>query len=202
MENTKRKTLILKPSKRNLSRFTVICCITMRLWTFLIISRTCQGYFYKNDIWLTGRDAKKTGLPGRQIMMKSDLDKLRSDIGSCKLGTWKEIQWQVRWALGKIPVGINKATPMLHCVNYQVNNLHQSRSGKIIEPCYRNSAIHLWPGFCFPKKGLRQPFPSCTFRNSDEMSRHCTNDDNSFIVQVRQETEELKRYIGEVRKRL
>ena len=53
------------------------------------------------------------------------------------------------------------------------------------------------------KKDYDNPFRQATFRNQEEMKAAIgTIDDNSFIVQVRKETEELKKLVKEIKKRI
>ena len=53
------------------------------------------------------------------------------------------------------------------------------------------------------KKDYDNPFRRATFRNDEEMKAAIgTIDDNSFIVQVRKETAEMKKFIEEVEKRI
>jgi len=52
------------------------------------------------------------------------------------------------------------------------------------------------------KKDFDNPFRQATFRNMDEMNAALgTIEENSFIVQVRQETEDFEKLTEEIKKR-
>ena len=53
------------------------------------------------------------------------------------------------------------------------------------------------------KKDYDNPFRQATFRNMDEMKAAIgTIDDNSFIVQVRKETEDFRKIVTDMKKHL
>ncbi len=202
MENTKRKTLILKPFKayhayRDMLHYYALVNILNYLRSHP------RATFTKMTADLQGEREKDWVNLGGQIMMKSDLDRLRSDIGSCKLGTWKEIHGRYDDLWEKYQLDKQKHAYATLC---ELSGKHPCTKADLDKALTRVAEIQQYicdQVFASRKKDYDNPFRHATFRNNDEMKAAIgTIDDNSFIVQVRQETEELKKFVEEVRKRL
>ena len=202
MENTKRRTLIIKPYKayhayQDMLHYYAV----MNLLTFLrkhpeaTLSSMCNE--------LEGKRKHDWVNLGGQIMLQQDLDKLRSDIGSGKLKTWKDIHKRYDNLWARYPEDKQK-----HAFATLAELLG---TGPITPKAWKEAlkkAVKIQQYICDQvyisrKKDYDNPFRRSTFRNNDEMKATIgTIDDNSFIVQVREETEEMKKLVEEVSKRL
>jgi hypothetical protein len=202
MENNKRKTVIIKPYEayhayKDMLQYYAIT----NLLVYLRKNPKATFTSLVND--LMGKRKKEWVNLGGQIMIQDDLDKLRADIGSGKLDSWKAIHTRydslwVKYAEDKQKhafatllevLGIDQITPATwkDALNKGVE-IQQYVSDQV---------------YISRKKDYENPFRRATFRNDAEMKAAIgTVDDNSFIVQVRQETGEMKKFVKEVLKRL
>jgi hypothetical protein len=202
LENTKRRTLIIKPYKAYhaysdmLHYYAMMNLLTyMRTHAEATLSTLC------ND--LKGKRKQTWVNLGGQIMLQQDLDKLRSDIGSGKLKTWKEIHnrydnlWD-RYMEDKQKHAFATLAELLGTEEITPKNWKEALNKAVAIQQYICDQVYI-----SRKKDYDNPYSRATFRNDDEMKAAIgTIDDNSFIVQVRKETEELKKFVELVGKRL
>ncbi len=139
---------------------------------------------------------------GGQIMQKNDLDKLRTDIGSGKLKTWQDIHNRYDYLWAKYTVDKQKHAFAILCELSGTNNLTKAQWKSAL-----NKAIDLQKYVCDQvyitrKKDYENPFRQATYRNKEEMTAAIgTIDENGFIVQVRQETEDFNLLAEGIKKR-
>ena len=133
-------------------------------------------------------------------MQKEDLDKLRSDIGSGKLNSWEDIHNSYNNLWNKYPLDKQKHAYGILC------ELMGTITGEKWESAL-NKAVNIQEFICDQvytsrKKDYDNPFRQATFRNMDEMKAAIgTIDDNSFIVQVRKETDDFKKLVNNIKSR-
>lgn len=201
MENSKRKTIILKPWKAYHAYNNMLHYYSVK---------NIIGYMQANpgrslsEIFgkLKNRRYTKWINLGGQIVKESDADKIRMDICSEKLKTWKDIHkryddlWD-RYSLEKqkhayavfrelygrdLLTGPDLAAAVDKTVliqNYICDQVYKSR-----------------------RKDIDNPFRKITHRNDEEMQAGSGSlDQNSFIVQVRKETADFVRVAEKMKKR-
>jgi hypothetical protein len=201
LENTKRPTLILKPFQAynayrdmlhyyagmNLIRY-------MRLHPGATYSVMCEEL--KGD-----REREWINLGG-QIMQKKDLDHLRSDIGTGKLDSWTAIHHRYDELWEKYHIDKMKHAWATLC---EINGTGHITLSQWDECLTRTVTIQQYicdQVFATRKKDYDNPFRQSTFRNRDEMQATLgTIDDNSFIRQVKNETESLRQEVEGIRHR-
>jgi hypothetical protein len=133
---------------------------------------------------------------GGQIMKKKDLDKLRSDIGSGKLNSWKEIHDRYNKLWDRYPVDKQK-----HAFGILCELLQTDKPTSMQWESALNKSVDIQQYICDQvynsrKKDYDNPFRQATFRNPDEMKAAIgTIDDNSFIIQIRKETEDFRKLV-------
>jgi hypothetical protein len=202
MENTKRITLILKPYQAYhayhdmLHYYAALNLLAyMRNHPEATLSAMCNELKGKRELeWVN---------LGGQVMLQQDLDKLRSDIGSGKLKTWKDIhnRYDILWN----KYNEDKQKHAFATLSELLGTEHISAAAWEEE---LNKAVRIQQYVCDQvytsrKKDYDSPFRRSTFRNNAEMKAAIgTIDDNSFILQVRQETAEMKKFVEEVKKRI
>jgi hypothetical protein len=201
MENSRRKEVILKPYKAYHAYGDILhyyavknllaCMNTNPKATF---SSMC------ND--LKGKRETEWNNLGGQIMKTKDLDKLRSDIGSGKLSTWEKIHKRYDDLWEKYPLDKQKHAFAVLCDLYGKEIITRSDWDSAL-----NKALEIQQFICDQvyisrKKDYDNPFRQATFRNMDEMTAVVgTADDNSFIIQVKQETKDFEDLIKVTKKR-
>jgi len=201
MENTKRNVLILKPYRAYHSYGDMLLYYAMKnLMTYMnshpkaTFSSMCKDL--KNK-----RKHEWVNLGG-QIMQKNDLDKLRSDIVSGVLNTWEDIhnRYDDLWA--KYAVDKQKHAFATLCEIYDTENLTITEWESALDKAVTVQEYVCDQVYVTRKKDYDNPFRQATYRNMDEMTAAIgTIDENSFILQVKQETEDFKLQVEEIKKR-
>jgi hypothetical protein len=139
---------------------------------------------------------------GGQMMQKDDVDKLRNDIGSRRLKTWKEIHERYNDLWTKYRLDKQKHAFATLCDLYGKENLNINDWNSALEKTVKIQKFVCDQVYNSRKKDFDNPFRQATFRNMDEMNAALgTIEENSFIVQVRQETEDFEKLTEEIKKR-
>jgi hypothetical protein len=201
MENKKRKALIIKPYEayhayKNMLHYYAVNNLLayLRKNPKATFSDLCED--------LKGNRNKAWANLGGQIMLQSDLDKLRAEIGVGKLSIWKDIhnRYDKLWLKYTKDKQKHAFATLLDLLGTD-----QLTSASWKEAL--NKAVEIQQFVCDQvyasrKKDYDNPFRRATFRSDEEMNAAIgTIDDNSFIVQVRQETEAMRKYVKEVLKK-
>ncbi|MEA1887503.1 MAG: DUF4954 family protein [Bacteroidota bacterium] len=139
---------------------------------------------------------------GGQIMQKKDVDKIRADIGSGQLKTWEEIHERYDDLWMKYPMDKQKHAFAILCEIYGTDSPTEAQWKAALNKAVTIQEYIRDQVYISRKKDYDNTFRQATYRNMDEMTAAIgTVDENSFIVQVREETEEFKALINEVKKR-
>ena len=201
MENSRRKVVILKPVQAYqayqdmLHYYAVINLVSyMRNNPEITFGRMCYD--------LQGKRQKEWVNLGGQIMLQDDLDMLRSDIGSDKLTTWKEIHARFDDLWDKYTQNKQQHAFATLCDLYGKEAIGQSDWEAALDRAIAIQQYICDQVYISRKKDFDNPFKKNTFRNSAEMTATIGRvEDNSFILQIREETEEIRKIVEEVRKR-
>ncbi|HDS06346.1 MAG TPA: DUF4954 family protein [Bacteroides sp.] len=201
MENTKRKSLILKPYRGYHAYEEMLHYYAMK--NLLEYMRTNpRATFSSMSRKLAGEREKNWVNLGGQIMKERDLDQLRSDIGNGKLKSWKEIHKRYDSLWEDYPLEKQKHAYATLCEIYGTDQLTVSDWLAALDRAVRIQEYVNEQVYHTRKKDYENPFRQATFRNMDEMSAAIgTIDENSFIVQVRRETTEFREMVEKIRKR-
>jgi hypothetical protein len=160
---------------------------------------------------------------GGQLMPASDADQMRADIGSGKLNSWEQIHnryneiWE-QYPLAKqrhafavlsamaerpIPPAVDldeKGIPYMK--NSTVEKLDKDKWFAMLDEALEIQQYVCDQVYVTRKKDYENPFRQATYRNTAEMTAAIgTIEDNSFVKQVREETEEFKKKIDQIKKR-
>ena len=201
MENSKRKVLILKPYKAYHAYGDMLHYYAMKnLMTYM-------SSYPKNTFLTMCKDLKSKRKRewinlGGQIMQKSDVDKLRSDIGAGELETWKDIHKRYDDLWVKYTLDKQKHAFTILCELYETENLTKTEWESAL-----NKAVDLKKYVCDQvyitrKKDYDNPFRQITYRNKDEMTAAIgAIDENSFIIQIRRETKDFNILAEDIIKR-
>jgi hypothetical protein len=200
LENTKRKTVILKPFhayqayREMLHYYVGMNLIRYRRQhpgsSFATMKKELEGN--RQQEWVN---------LGGQIMQQVDLDQLRSDIGKGKLNSWPAIHGRYDELWQKYQTDKMKHAWATWCTLTGTSELNAGHWDACLS---RTAAIQQYicdQVFASRKKDYDNPYRRATFRNDSEMKATLgTVEDNSFIRQVREETEALIKYTEELRK--
>jgi hypothetical protein len=201
MENTKRKVLILKPFKAYHAYGDILHYYGAKnLMAYM--SENKSASFSKMSKALKGTHQKEWVNLGGQMMQTNDLDSLRQDIGSGKLKTWKDIHKRYDALWDKYKTDKQKHAYATLCEILGTKELSVANWRSEVENTVKIQNFVCDQVYASRKKDFDNPFRQTTFRNKAEMTAAFgTIDENSFIIQVRKETEEFKLLADEIIKR-
>lgn len=201
MENTRRKVLILKPYKAYHAYGDMLHYYAAKnLITYMMSNPKSTFSSLCSD--LKNQRQKEWVNLGGQLMTKDDVDSLRSDIGSAKLKSWEEIHKRYDELWEKYKTDKLKHAYATLCDLSGKEELTLSDWKSALDKTVSIQKFVSDQVYNSRKKDFDNPFRQSTFRNKDEMrAAFGTIDDNSFIVQVRKETEEFTNLTEEIKNR-
>jgi len=201
MENTKRKQVILKPWHAYHAYGDMLLYYSIKnLLEFMSADKkatfSSMCLVMKNE-----RHTEWINLGG-QIMHHTDVDTLRKDIAEGKLKSWNEIHnryddlWN-KYSLDKQKHAFATLSYLLKKDNFTKDEWISVLDKALKIQNYVSENVYL-----SRKKDFDNHFRHITFRNIDEMKAALGDvDENSFIVQVRQETKEFEKLIEDIKRR-
>lgn len=202
MENTKRKVVILKPYRayhaygeilhyygtKNLMQFMKTNPDT----SFSLMCRELKGV--RQNEWVN---------LGGQLMQKNDLDNLRIDIGKGKYSTWSKIHRKYDELWDKYNFDKQKHAYAVLCELFVTEKLTQAMFTVALEKSVKIQKFISEQVYTSRKKDFDNPFKHTTFRNDEEMEAAFGSlDENSFIIQVRQDTDEFEKLAEDLKIRV
>ncbi len=202
MENTKRKVVILKPYKAYHAYSDILHYYAVKnLMSYLNAAQDLTLTSMNKE--MKGERQKEWSNLGGQLMQKQDIDNLRKDIGSGKLKTWKEIHNRYDELWMKYNTDKQKHAFATLCELYGADEISAADWSKAIEKTVIIQKFVSDQVYTSRKKDFDNPFKMTTFRNKDEMiAAFGTVDENSFIIQVRQETEDFIKLAEKIKKKI
>ena len=201
MENTRRKQVILKPYKAYHAYGDILHYYAVKnMIAYLNTGRKTSLAKMAKDLKGT-RQTEWVNLGG-QMMQKTDVDKLRDDIGSNKLSTWNDIHKRYNELWAKYQIDKQKHAFATICELYGKENFESKEWIPALDKAISIQNFISEQVYISRKKDFDNPFKKTTFRNQDEMNAGLGKlDENSFIIQIRKETEEFKVLAEEMKKR-
>lgn len=201
MENTRRKVLILKPWKAYHAYGEILHYYAVKnLMEYMtnnpksslpVMCKTLKGTRKREWVNLGG-----------QLMQKEDLDNLRSDIGSGKLKSWKDIHTRYNDLWAKYKLDKQKHAFATICELIGTEKLNSEAWNTALEKIVKIQNYISGQVYSSRKKDFENPYKQTTFRNKEEMvAAFGSVDENSFIIQVRQETADFELLAKEIKKR-
>lgn len=198
MENTKRKVLILKPYKAYHAYGDILLYYAMKNLMSYINSNP-HSSLNKMAIDLRGPRQKEWVNLGGQLMRKEDVDELRSDIGSGSLKTWQDIHKRYDNLWIRYKTDKQKHAFATLCEYYKTDIITESIWKSALRKATEIQGFVSDQVYNSRKKDFDNPFKMSTFRNKEEMNAALGSiDENSFIIQVKNETEDFKKLAEEI----
>lgn len=137
---------------------------------------------------------------GGQMVLKKDLDMIRSDIGSGKLSSWKDIHDRYSLLWGKYPVDKQKHAFATLCELYGTDILERENWEASLDKAKVIQEFVCDQVYASRKKDYDNPFRKLTYRNVDEMTAALGSiDKDSFIKLVKQETGDFYQSLEKLR---
>ncbi len=202
MENKKRKTVIVKTLEAYHAYKDMLHHYAMtNLLKYLRVNSSATLSTMRNE--MKGRRKTEWANLGGQIMLCTDLDKLREEIGAGKLNDWDAIHKRYDKLWKKYTTDkVEHAFATLHDL-LEVDEITDSLWKKALKKAVEIQEYVSEQVYQSRRKDYDNPFRIATFRNTDEMKAAIgTVDDNSFIIQVRKETAEYKAFVAKAMKRI
>ena len=202
MENTRRKTIILKPYKAYHAYSDMLHYYAVNNLVEYLSSNPEHVF---EEMVKNLKDKRCTDWVnlGGQIMKEKDVDKLRHDIGTGKIKTWEEIHMRYDKLWMEYPLDKQKHALAVLFELYRSENFTRSEWESILNKALEIQEFISDQVYLTRKKDYDNRFRQATYRNMDEMTAAIgTIDDNSFIVQVRQETDEFTNLVKGIKDRV
>ena len=140
---------------------------------------------------------------GGQLMMTTEFDRLRADIRSGKLASWKDIHKRYNDIWRRYPVDKLRHAYLSLCCLLGVDRMDATLWQKAIDEEVRIQRYICDEVYRTRKKDHDNPFRQATYRNAEEMTAAIGNlEDNSFVRQIRTETEVNLKRLEELRLRI
>ena len=140
---------------------------------------------------------------GGQLMMTTEFDRLRADIRSGKLATWKDIHKRYNDIWRRYPVDKLRHAYLSLCWLLGVDKMDATLWQKVIDEEVRIQHYICDEVYRTRKKDHDNPFRQATYRNAEEMTAAIGElENNSFIKLVRAETEDNLKRLEELRERI
>lgn len=202
MENTKRKVIILKPYKAYHAYGDILHYYSVKNLLAYMSSKPKAGLPGMVKDLKGIRQTEWVNLGG-QLMLRDDVDKLRSNIGTGKLKSWKDIHTRYNDLWVKYNTDKQKHAFAVLCEIYGEESLSLNNWRSALDKAVTIQKYVCDQVYSSRKKDFDNPYRQTTFRNKDEMkAAFGTIDENSFIVQVKKETEDFKKLVEEFRKKI
>jgi hypothetical protein len=201
MEKTRRKAVIGKAYEGyHAYRDMILFYAIKNLIVFL--QANTGANFDSTQTTLKGQRVQEWGNLGGQLAMAKDIDQLRADIGSGRLAGWDDIHKRYDALWQAYPLEKQKHAFASLCDLYGTSQLSKDQWSDALNKTVGIQEYVRDQVYISRKKDYDNPFRRATFRNNEEMIAAIgVIDDNSFVKQVRNETEEFKQQIVEILKR-
>jgi len=201
IENSKRKAVILKTWKAYHAYGDMIHYYAVKNLLDYMTSNPKAKFSAMGRDLAGERNMDWVNLGG-QIIRNDDVDKLRIDICSGKLASWQEvhIRYDELWAKYTIDKQKHAFASLFELTG--TDNLTKAEWISAVDKAVIIQNYISEQVYKSRKKDFDNPFRKITFRNMDEMNAALGSlDENSFIVQVRQEATDFNKLAEEIKKR-
>jgi hypothetical protein len=192
MENSRRKEVILKPFESYRAYGDMLHYYAVRNLIDYFDNNPAATLSSMQDD-LKGKRRKEWVNLGGQIMQKKDLDQLRTDIIDGTLKSWKEIHKRYDRLFQKYTIDKQKHAFAVLCELIGTNRLTTEEWVLALDRFIEIQEYVSNQVYSSRKKDYDNPYRRITFRNDEEMKAAIgVVEENSFIIQVREETEKLR----------
>lgn len=202
MEKSQRKVVILKFHKAYQSYNEMLHLYAVKnLIEYLNTNPNANFSSLSNA--LSGKRETQWENLGGQLISKKNVEQLRKHIGSGKLKNWDEIHNRYNKLWKDYQFGKQKHAYAVFCEILGTDKPTKEQWIVALDKAediqeYINDQVYI-----SRKKDFDNPYRKMTYRNMAEMTSAIgTIEDNHFIQQVRKETEDFKKLVSEIKKRI
>ncbi|MBN2209842.1 MAG: DUF4954 family protein [Sedimentisphaerales bacterium] len=198
MEKSTRKVVIIKVQEGYKAYEDMLHYYTIKNLIAFLETNPQADFASMNHILIGARQQNWINLGG-QIVPAKDVDQIRMDIRSGQLASWEDIHQRYDQLWQAYPLEKQKHAFATLCEIYGVSeftkeNWLDALNKAIVLQEYIRDQVYL-----SRKKDYDNPFRQATYRNLDEMIAAIgTIDENSFVQQIRVETEDFKKVVAEI----
>ena len=199
MEKSKRKVVIIKAQKAYLAYGDMLHYYAANTLLHFMENNPDKSFDDMCSILQDNASHRWVNFGG-QLIPENDVDKLRSDIGSGNLSSWENIHKRYDRLFANYPLEKQK-----HAFNILLQITKQNKLTADLWTYAIDKAVEIQEFinrqvYITRKKDFDNPFRQNTFRNKAEMEAALGNiEDNSFIKQIRIQTDEFKKLAEKVR---
>ncbi|MBD3347226.1 MAG: DUF4954 family protein [Chitinivibrionales bacterium] len=201
IEKSKRKTVILKCAEAYAAYKNMLHYYAVKNLVFFMETSTQPSLLFMNKT-LNGKRKSKWINIGGQLITEFELQQLLKKIKSQKLKTWSDIHnaYDYLWEAYPLQKQRHAYSVLLELLSTQSLTPSQWKGAL-------DKAVSIQEYICDQvyrsrKKDFENPFKQTTFQNPAEMKAVCgTAENDSFVKQVRSETEEFGRRVNKIKKR-
>lgn len=140
---------------------------------------------------------------GGQLMPEIDSDQIRRDIGNNVLNSWQQIHDRYDQLWSDYPLEKQKHAYATLCYILGCEQLSKEQFDETLNKAIKIQEYIRDQVYISRKKDFDNPFRQATYRNLEEMTAAIgTIEENDFVVQVNEETEEFKEKIKNIKNRM
>jgi hypothetical protein len=202
MEKSARAVVILKPAEGYKAYGQMLIYYAAQNLVEYMESRP-EATFETMSRELDGQRITEWVNLGGQLMPAADADKIRADIGAGKLDSWEKIHNRYDEIWQQYPLAKQRHSFAVLREICGEEGLDKQRWSAILDEAVKIQQYVCDQVYVSRKKDFDNPFRQATYRNLEEMTAATgTIEDNSFVKQVRKETEEFKKKIEQIKRQL
>ena len=201
MEKSSRDVVILKPDEGYKAYGEMLHYYAIQNLVEYMEART-EATFESMSKELGGERVRDWVNFGGQLMPATDADQLRADIGAGKLDSWQKIHNRYDEIWQQYPSAKQRHSFAVLRDVCGGGELDKDKWQEMLDEAVRIQEYVCQQVYASRKKDYDNPFRRATYRSDEEMIAAIgTIEDNSFVKQVRKETQDFKTRIEEIKKR-
>jgi len=161
-----------------------------------------QATFVSMSEALAGERKRQWINLGGQLVPGADVDSIRADINSDKLGSWEDIHSRYDSVWESYSTEKQRHALATLCKIYGKDSITPSQWLSALDKAVEIQKTICERVYSSRKKDFDNPYRQATYRNIEEMTAAIgTVEENSFVKQVRDETETFRKTVEDIKKR-
>lgn len=200
MEKSSRKVVIIKPCEGYQAYTEMLFYYAVK--TLMEWMQTDNHTFAGMADALKGAPARQWVNLGGQLIPERDVSRLRKDIGEGKLTTWDAVHARYAELWEAYPLEKQKHAWQTLCLLNETDCLNAAQWQAALDKTVAIQDTICEQVYVTRKKDYDNPFRRATYRTMEEMTAAIgTIEDNSFVKQVRQDTQQFKAAVEKIKKK-
>ncbi len=201
MEKSRRKSIILNAHKGYHAYRQMLYYYAVKNLMAYLESNPDENFSTMAEKFNGPRQTDWVNLGG-QLIPQGDVDRLRSDIGAGALSSWQDIHQRYDQLWQQYGLAKQRHAFATLCELLQKDNPTRQQWLEVLDKAAEIQQYICDQVYASRNKDYDNPFRQATYRCHEEMIAAIgTIDDNSFVKQVREETEEFKKRIDALKNR-